>query len=321
VGDEARAGAVTGIVSVQGRRAEMQDRYVLVEGAGGLFGGVYDGHGGQEAAEQAAAALHAWFFEALGRGLHPEAAFAEAFRRADRAVQSSTCGTTATAFFVQGGRLTVANRTLKHARRLAVEVGGEACGLDDLDPLVARADIVVGTVGNRAGLIGSQSLAGVVRQDPRSRYFLDLAHPRNFDASLAGLPGVRLIDLEHVFRSVESARRERAAQIPLAEAIVDEAADAYMTWFRGRASVAVIRAVRARVLEMAETEVERHARGLSGEDRERMLDFAHSLARSLLHQPTAALRQADPQLADGRTLLDSAAILFGVAGAEAREPA
>ena len=62
MGDEARAGAVTGIVSVQGRRAEMQDRYVLVEGAGGLFGGVYDGHGGQEAAEQAAAALHAWFF-------------------------------------------------------------------------------------------------------------------------------------------------------------------------------------------------------------------------------------------------------------------
>lgn len=219
------------------------------------------------------------------------------------------------------GRLTVANRTLEHARRLAAVVGGEACSLDDLDPLVARADIVVGTVGNRAGLIGSQSLAGAVRRDPRSRYFLDLAHPRNFDASLAGLPGVRLIDLEHVFRSVESARRERTAQIPLAEAIVDEAADAYMTWFRGRASVPVIRAVRARVLEMAETEVERHARGLSGEDRERMLDFARSFARSLLHQPTAALRQADPQLADGRTLLDSAAILFGVAGAEAREPA
>jgi len=143
------------------------------------------------------------------------------------------------------------------------------------------------------------------------RYFLDLAHPRDFDPALAEMPGVQLADLEHVFERVESARLARAAQAPRAEEIVREQADAFATWLRSRDNVAVVRAVREQVLGLARSEAERFGR--TSEERERMRLFARSLARRLLHSPTVALREADPSSPGGQALLTSAGALFGVA--------
>ena len=254
------------------------------------------------------------------------------------------------------GRLVVVNRTLERARELAAEVGGEAAGLDDLPDLLADADIVVGTVAEREGLVTAATLsaaspgaaapasatvaaAGAGSRAPavpaadgtaatsapttpaagngRSRYFLDLAHPRNFDPDLEGVAGVHLMDLEQVFRRVEKARRARASQVPLAEAIVDEETGEFESWMRSRGSVDVLRAIREHVLDLARDEAVRHSRGLGEEEREAMRRFARSLARTLLHEPTVAIRSADPSSAQGRLLLDSAAALFGLRNGEA----
>jgi glutamyl-tRNA reductase len=208
------------------------------------------------------------------------------------------------------GRLIVANRTLERAREVAAEAGGEAASLEDLPRLLASADVVIGTVAEREGLVSAGALAGA---DARPRWFLDLAHPRNFDPALEALPGVHLMDLEQVFRRVEKARRERASQVPHAEAIVEEDADGYAAWMRSRGSLDVLRAIRAQVLDLARHEAARRSRGLGKEEREALQRFARSVARTLLHGPTVAIRNADPASPEGRRLIDSAASLFGIA--------
>ncbi len=210
-------------------------------------------------------------------------------------------------------RLTVANRTLENAERVAQELGGRATGLDDLVGLVRDADIVVGTVADRFDLVTPALVAAPLAEAPaRDRYFVDLAHPRNFDPALSELAGVHLVDLQEVFENVEEAREAREAETPRAEAMVAEDADAFIKWMRTRGSAAVLKAVREQVLEKARAEAERHARGRSAEEREDVLRLAQSLARSLLHAPTVALRDADPTDAEGRKLLESATSLFGV---------
>ncbi len=99
----------TGIVSEIGGRSEIEDRHVLVEGAGGLFGGVYDGHGGAAVADLAASQLHKMFFDALREERSPEAAFLKAFDLMDQAARHRSCGTTAATFFLRGDQLSVAN--------------------------------------------------------------------------------------------------------------------------------------------------------------------------------------------------------------------
>lgn len=110
------------VVSEIGLRPRMEDRHALVEGAGGLFGGVYDGHGGAEVAELVASQLHQEFFKALEEGLAPEAAFLRSYERMDRAVQSLDCGTTSGTFFIRGDELAVAH--LGDTRLLLVTTAG-----------------------------------------------------------------------------------------------------------------------------------------------------------------------------------------------------
>ncbi|MFQ6672736.1 MAG: hypothetical protein ACE5KY_05505, partial [Candidatus Tectimicrobiota bacterium] len=66
----------------------MEDRHVLeVRPTLGLFGGVYDGHGGVEAAEIVAASLHEAFFRAHDAGFPPAQAFRVAYRGVEQKLQ------------------------------------------------------------------------------------------------------------------------------------------------------------------------------------------------------------------------------------------
>lgn len=211
-------------------------------------------------------------------------------------------------------RLVIANRTEETAWAVASTLGAEARPLGELSALFDDADLVVGAVGG-GELVVTPDMLGTTDPDgahPRTRYLLDLAHPHNFDPALAALPGVRLIDLEDVFEQVEAARGARAAQVPEAERIVREQADGFVRWQRSRESVRMLKAVRDQVLDAARAEAERFARGRSPQEREQVTRFARSLARTFLHGPTVALRDADPSSAEGRALLESAGRLFGV---------
>ncbi len=209
-------------------------------------------------------------------------------------------------------RLVIANRTVDTARKIAEALGGEGVGLDDLTARVLDADLVVGAATASEPLVTPSMLAAAPVRPHRSRHFLDLAHPRNFDPALAEVSGVRLHDLDRVFARVEAVRATRVGELARAEAMVREQADRFESWVRSRRSVALVRAVREHVLAVASTEAEEFAQGRPDAEKERFQRFARSLARTLLHPATVTLRQVDPASPEGRVLLECAPTLFGV---------
>ena len=124
------------------------------------------------------------------------------------------------------------------------------------------------------------------------------------------------MDLAEIFHQVEEAKRSRAAQVPRAEAIVDAEVENFAQWVRSRRSAPVLRAVREQILAIAQEEAERRASGRSDEERQEFSRFARSLARTLLHAPTVAIREADPSTPEGQWLLRTAPSLFGIEGEE-----
>lgn len=210
------------------------------------------------------------------------------------------------------GKLLVANRTFSRAEALAESLDGEALPLEEAPRHVLQADIVVGAVCGRLDLVDARALGDAPVEEDRHWYLLDLAHPRNFAPELGRLPNVTIVDLPLVFARVEAARAARAAQVPRAEAIVDAEVENFVQWVHTRESAPILRAVREQVLAVAREEAERRSRGRSEEEREELARFARSLARTLLHSPTVAIREADPSCPEGEWLLRSAACLFGV---------
>jgi glutamyl-tRNA reductase len=211
------------------------------------------------------------------------------------------------------GRLVVVNRTLERASGLAAALGGEAYELGELPRLLATADVVVGAAGQAGDLLTAAVLSPIAEAHPRARFLLDLAHPRNFSPDVATLDKVRLLDLAQIFERVAAAREARSAQVPRAQEIVDEEVNRFTTWRRSREAASVLRGIREQVMAIAESEVSRRSRGLDEREREDLQRFARSLARTLLHAPTVAIREADPTTTEGQWLLRSASSLFGVA--------
>lgn len=97
-------------ISEIGFRPAMEDRHVVEIRAGvGLFGGVYDGHGGVEAAEIVATSLHEAFFHALEAGVGPPEAFRTAYRTVESVLQGVESGATATTIFLRSNELSFAH--------------------------------------------------------------------------------------------------------------------------------------------------------------------------------------------------------------------
>ena len=218
------------------------------------------------------------------------------------------------------GRLLVVNRTLERAEALAGELGGVAYVLEALPELLAGADVVVGAAGGTETLMTASMLEPIAKAHPRERFFLDLAHPRSVSSDLDAVDGVRVLDLGQILERVAAAREARAAQVPQAQAIVDEEVERFGTWRRSREAASVLRSIREQVMAIAESEANRRSRGLDEGEREDLQRFARSLARTLLHAPTVAIRGADPASPEGRWLLRSASSLFGVSGERSTDP-
>lgn len=208
--------------------------------------------------------------------------------------------------------LRIANRSLAAAETLATELGASAHSLDELVDLLGDVDLVVGAATVTEPLLDRATATTVWNGAGRTRFLIDLGHPRTIAADMADMDGVELMDLDQVLRRVESARVARAAQAPRAEEIVEEEARRYDAWLRSRRAVPVVRAMRERVLGLARDEAERHGRGLDEAQRRSLERFARSLARTLLHEPTVALREADPSTAEGQRLIAEAERLFGL---------
>ena len=192
-------------------------------------------------------------------------------------------------------RLLVANRTLEHAQALASRHGGYALPLSELARHLPEADIVITATASREPVLRRDTVQAALKaRRHRPVFMLDLAVPRDIEASVASLPDVYLYtvdDLEQVIEENRASRREAAEQ---AQAIIDLQVEHYMAWWRAQGRQDALKALRYRG-ESARTEALARAREqlAAGRPPEEVLDrLAHQLTNKLLHGPSSALRQA-----------------------------
>lgn len=144
-------------------------------------------------------------------------------------------------------RVTIANRTLEHARSLAGPLGAHAVGLEEGFARLAVADAAVFSVSSPQPLLNS-CLRGL-RSGGRGRLVvIDLGMPRNVEPDCKSCPGVELHDLDDLRRVMAEAAQGKAAEKEKAERLAASAADECC-------SELVRRSRRARGLETGEREL------------------------------------------------------------------
>jgi glutamyl-tRNA reductase len=203
---------------------------------------------------------------------------------------------TAVALSARGvGQLVVVNRTETRAGALAERTGGRLAPHASLVDEVSTADLLVTCTGAEIPVLDHDLMSTVVeRSGGRPLLVLDIAVPRDVEASAAGLPGVTLLDLEDVRDWADRGRQARAAEAELVREIVAGEVDRYLDDASAREVAPILGALHDRAEHVRQAELARFQRRLADLDpteREAVEALTRGLIAKLLRQPTVRLKE------------------------------
>lgn len=201
-------------------------------------------------------------------------------------------------------RIAVTNRSPDKANALADEIDGEAHPWDMLESLLAAADIVISSTGAREPIL-TRALFKRVAKTRRWRPMtvIDIAVPRDAEPAIGELDGVFLFDIDDLEKVVAKNLAERGKSVDHAARIVEHEAGQFEQWLRTQGVVPTIRALRDHFAHIADSELQKTLDTLARRDhspaqqREAVQRLVQLVINKLLHAPTAALREADPDQA------------------------
>jgi glutamyl-tRNA reductase len=191
------------------------------------------------------------------------------------------------------GSLVVANRTRRHAERLAARSGvprTRVIGLADLPSAIAAADTVICCTG-AAGHVITADMVPARRRE--ALVFLDLARPRDVEPAVAGLPGVAVISLDTL---AEHGPVARDADVAAVHAIMEAELTAYQSAMDAARVAPTVVALRAKAANVVDAELARlagrlSADGLSGHALNEIAQTVRRVVDKLLHAPTVRVKE------------------------------
>jgi glutamyl-tRNA reductase len=223
-------------------------------------------------------------------------------------------------------RVSVVNRTLKHAAELAAKVGGVAIPFEERARHMADADIIISSTSCPHTILSREEVESMVRERKgHPLVIVDIAMPRDVDSTVREVKGVFLYDLDDLENVDDHNADERRAAVVEAQKILQAEAQGFRCKLLAECAVPTIVALRLRLDEICRQELDvfRQENGPFTKDQDEMLNaimsrmtqkIAASLARELREFPerveqeqmTTALRRlfhlqtADPALAGSK---------------------
>jgi glutamyl-tRNA reductase len=195
--------------------------------------------------------------------------------------------------------IVVANRTRRHAERLAADVSATAAGLADLPAAMAVADVVVSCTGATGQVITRDIASAAVTARTRAArpgplVVLDLAMPRDVEPAVAELPGVVLIGIDTLTGHESAAATDD--DVAAVRAIVESELAAYHSALDAARVAPTVVALRAKAAKVVDSELTRltgrlTADGLSGHAMDEIAQTVRRVVDKLLHAPTVRVKE------------------------------
>ena len=208
--------------------------------------------------------------------------------------------------------VSVVNRTPERAAALAAQFGATAHGLDELEALLADADVVITSIAGDTPILTLDLMSRVLR-DRRHRplFVIDIGVPRNADPAIDAIDNLYRYDLDDLGAVASENTEQRAREAERAMAIVVEEQQRFDGWFAALRAVPTIRHLRDRAEKIRSRELERVLARLElGDAEQAAVDaLTQSIVNKILHAPVSRLRR-EAEREEGMAYLEVARVLF-----------
>lgn len=191
--------------------------------------------------------------------------------------------------------LIIANRSLAKARSLADQFDAEAVILDDLEEVLARADIVISSTASKTPIITSAATrTAMVKRRHKPVFLVDIAVPRDVEPAVTDIDGAYLYTIDDLQQVADENRSERNRAAESAGHSVSESVLDFMRWLHGARAADSLHRLRNHAELSGEALAMRAVRQLqAGHDPEQVVgQMATTLTHRILHGPTKRLREA-----------------------------
>lgn len=187
----------------------------------------------------------------------------------------------------------VVNRTVAKAESLAEKLGGNGFGLDQLETLLEKSDIVISATASTEYVIEESHSRQVSRKrEKRPMIMIDLAIPRDIDPRSASCDGCYLFNLDDLHEVVAANLEKRKKEIPKALKIIDEDVDSYMTWVSTHSISAIINRLTEHFEDVRQKELKRLKSRLPSDGFEEVEYLTKSLMNKMLFKHISALKKS-----------------------------
>ena len=194
----------------------------------------------------------------------------------------------------EGARsITVANRSLANAERLASEYGAKVVPLHQAPRVLSGSDLVMTCTGAAGVMLTAAQVAEARGDETRRLDVIDLALPHDVDPAVADLPGVHLLGIAQLAETLGT-DHDAVRALAGARDIVTQEIQSFLSARRQASVTPTVIALRTMATGVVEAEMERLTARL-GEVEPAVLDevrrTVHRVAEKLLHQPTVRVRE------------------------------
>lgn len=216
----------------------------------------------------------------------------------------------------QGAAVTVVNRTLESAARLAARIDAVARSMDELDKALAEADIVLASTGAVGAVVSLPRAAdALVARAGRPQLYVDLALPHDVALEVGSLTGVRRLGLDELGASLADtalapsvAEATRLVAAEVADFLAARAADLVGP------TVAALREQAAAVVSGELGRLRRRTPDLGDAQRAEVERTVHRIVEKILHTPTRRVRELAGE-GNGASYAAALSDLFDLPGA------
>jgi glutamyl-tRNA reductase len=220
-------------------------------------------------------------------------------------------------------KITIASRTLASAEALAAQLGGSAIPWSSLPSALGSVDIVVTATGATEPVLTRARIEEAMRpRRGRPLFVIDIALPRDVEASAGNLDDVFLYNLDDLQTIVQENLARRTAELDRAERIVGEELERFTSWLQSRDIVPTVVALRQRFESIRQSELQRlepKLASLPPDARARVDEITRLIIEKLLLTPTEQLKSINDETM-AVAYADAVNKLFSL-GEEGRQPA
>lgn len=220
------------------------------------------------------------------------------------------------------GGVEVVNRSFARAEELALRMGGKASEWDTLETALGSPDIIVMSVSGSTHVLTRPTLErAMLARAGRAICIIDLSVPRGVEPEVEGVYNVYLFNVDHLGEIVERNKKAREAEIPRAEAIVDEHVNKFLAWQSSIEGAGLIDALRQKLELERQSLIAAHLGGAShasNSDRQRLERLTQALIDRIVELPASHLRR-ERKLRRPVEGLAALRELFGLADSDEKE--